>query len=383
VIITAKIYLDSPNVGPLEKEYLNRCIDSSFVSTYGPFVPEFENIFSNFLNITGSVALQSGTAALHMALHELGIGAGDEVIVPVLTFIATANAVQYVGAKPVFVDVDPVTWNIDPDLTERAVTERTKAIIPVHLYGNPCEMSKIMKVARKHGLYVIEDATESLGSKYDGQYTGTFGDFGVFSFNGNKLMTTGGGGMITSADPERLRHIKYIINQARDDSNSYTHSEIGFNYRMTNLEAALGLAQMERIGTFIQKKRDFADTYHRKFQGRNDFKLQQPYDESETVWWLVSGILNKNTCGLSIQQIKSELLGMNIPTREVFKPLVDFPPYKEDEKDRYPNAYQISHSGISLPGSTLNGLEEIRYIADTLSNTLDKSGYSNQVFEIN
>ncbi len=359
------IYLDDPNIGALEKQYLNRCIDSTYVSTYGPFVPEFEERFSQFLQTEKSVALQSGTAGLHVALHELGIGTGDEVIVPVLTFIATANAVKYVGAKPVFVDVDPITWTMDPDCLRRAITDKTRAIIPVHLYGNPCDMDSILEIARKEDLYVIEDATESLGSKYDRRYTGTLGDLGVFSFNGNKLITTGGGGMITGSDPNRLAHIKYLVNQARDAAQSYTHSELGFNYRMTNLEAAMGLAQMERLGEFIHKKKEFAEIYRRTFKSGKEMILQQGGPKSEVVWWLVSGRIPEGS-GMTVSQIRSGLQRMSIPSREVFMPLVECQPYADVRPEQFPNAYRIFRSGMTLPGSTLNELEEIEFTAEAL-----------------
>ncbi len=356
----AKIYLDDPNIGTKEKEYLNRCIDSSFVSTYGPFVPEFEENFSRLLGASGAVALQSGTAGLHMALHELGIGSADEVILPVLTFIATANAVTYSGARPVFADVDPSTWNLDPEQVERAITEKTKAIIPVHLYGNPCDMSAIMSLAEKYHLRVVEDATESLGSKFDGKFTGTFGDFGVFSFNGNKLMTTGGGGMIIGADEKRLRHIKYLANQARDGSDAYSHSELGFNYRMTNLEAALGLAQMERLGEFIASKKAFAGVYGRIFAPCEGLSLQRPYAQSDVVPWLTS--VELRDIAVSVAQLQAELQAREIPTRRIFRPLFQLAPYRENQR-RYPNACRIFESGLTLPGSTLNTEEVIERAA--------------------
>ena len=224
-----KIYLDKPNLGTLEKRSVNACLESSFVSTFGPFVSDFEKEFANFVGHGDAVSLQSGTAGLHMALYELGIGEGDEVILPVLTFVATANAIKYVGARPVFVDVDPLTWNVDPARVENAVTDKTRAIIPVHLFGNPCAMDDIVSIAKKYDLFIIEDATESLGAKYRGKYTGTFGDFGVFSFNGNKVITTGGGGMIIGNDKVRIKHIRFLINQARDEEKGYFHQEIGFN----------------------------------------------------------------------------------------------------------------------------------------------------------
>ena len=179
--MSSKIYLDAPSVGQSEKKYINNAIDNGYVSTMGPFVPEFENRLAEYLGVKSAVSTQSGTAAIHMALYELGIGKGDEVIVPALTFVATINPIVYVGAKPVFVDVDISTWNICPDAIKNSITENTKAILPVHLYGNPCAMDEIMEIANKFNLYIIEDATESLGSKYKGNYTGTFGDMGCFS----------------------------------------------------------------------------------------------------------------------------------------------------------------------------------------------------------
>ena len=191
-----KLELDAPNVGKLEKEFLAKSIDTGFVSTYGPFVGEFEKKFAAYINMPNAVSTQSGTSAIHAALHELGIKKGDEVIVPALTFVATVNPIFYVGGEPVFVDVDKDTWNITPDEIIKAITPRTKAIIPVHLYGNPCDIVKITEIAAAKNIFVIEDSTESLGATFRGKQTGTFGHLGCFSFNGNMTITTGGGGMI-------------------------------------------------------------------------------------------------------------------------------------------------------------------------------------------
>lgn len=246
--------LDAPSVGELEKQYLSRMIDTGFVSTFGPFVAEFEEKIARYLNVKKAVSTQSGTAALHVALHEAGIGIGDEVIVPALTFVATVNPIVYRGATPVFADVNKDTYNIDPQEIEKAITEKTRAIIPVHLYGNPCNMGAIKEIANKYKLIIIEDAAESLGARYNGKFTATIGDFGCLSFNGNKTITTGGGGMVVSDNVKRINHIKFLVNQARDESVGYYHSEVGFNYRMTNMEAALGLAQMEKLKEFLEKK---------------------------------------------------------------------------------------------------------------------------------
>lgn len=359
-MVVRKMYFDDPNLGEIEKEYLCRCIDSTFVSTYGPYVEEFEKKFSVFLCRGRCVALQSGTAGLHMALRELGIGESDEVIVPVLTFIATVNPVKYLGATPVFVDVDPQTWNMDPVALERAITVKTKAIIPVHLFGNPCEMDRIMNIAKKHNLRVVEDATESIGSRYDGHFTGTFGDFGVFSFNGNKVITTGGGGMVAGKDTERVKHIKFLINQARADGPGYYHTEIGFNYRMTNLEASLGLAQLERLEGFLEKKRKFRIIYQEIFENSKSVCMQSSYEKSDPFFWL--NCVNIKNGSLDIHQLQKELKRRGVPTKRIFMPIVEFPPYENSGTD-FKNAYEIFNNSFCLPSSTLNDEENIEKAA--------------------
>ncbi|AEX85661.1 putative PLP-dependent enzyme possibly involved in cell wall biogenesis [Marinitoga piezophila KA3] len=362
-----EILLDAPNLGELEKEYLIKCIDSTFVSTAGPFIPEFEEKFAKYVGTKRAVSVQSGTAALYMALYELGIGPGDEVIVPVITFIASVNPIMYLGATPVFVDVDPETWNIDPKEVEKAITKNTKAIIPVHLYGNPCDMDGLMYISKKYGIPIIEDATESLGATYNGKMTGTFGILNAFSFNGNKIMTTGGGGMITTNDEEKAEHIKFLINQARDASRGYYHPEIGFNYRMTNLEASLGLAQLERLEEFLNKKRRFAKIYMENLQDVKEIKFQKEYENAESSWWLTSIKINSDK---SISEIQSELKEKGIPTRRIFVPIVEFPPYQKFKTSNYKNAYEIYERGLNLPSSTVNGYDSIKFVAEELKNVI-------------
>ncbi|APT76113.1 aminotransferase DegT [Marinitoga sp. 1137] len=362
-----EILLDAPNLGELEKEYLIKCIDSTFVSTAGPFIPEFEEKFAKYVGTKRAVSVQSGTAALYMALYELGIGPGDEVIVPVITFIASVNPIMYLGATPVFVDVDPETWNIDPKEVEKAITKNTKAIIPVHLYGNPCDMDGLMYISKKYGIPIIEDATESLGATYNGKMTGTFGILNAFSFNGNKIMTTGGGGMITTNDEEKAEHIKFLINQARDASRGYYHPEIGFNYRMTNLEASLGLAQLERLEEFLNKKRRFAKIYMENLQDVKEIKFQKEYENAESSWWLTSIKINSDK---SISEIQSELKEKGIPTRRIFVPIVEFPPYQKFKTSNYKNAYEIYERGLNLPSSTVNDYDSIKFVAEELKNVI-------------
>ncbi|NBV41631.1 aminotransferase class V-fold PLP-dependent enzyme [bacterium] len=360
------LVLDAPNVGELEKDYLCRAVDSGYVSTAGPFVSEFEAGFADYLKIPHAVSTQSGTAAIHVALHHLGIGPGDEVIVPVLTFIATVNPVRYVGAVPVFVDIDPVTWTLDPAQIESKITDRTKAIIPVHLFGAVCDMTSILAIAQRYGLAVIEDATESLGSTYDGKYTGTLGAFGCFSFNGNKTMTTGGGGMVVGRDQAALDHIKFLVNQARDESVGYYHPEVGFNYRLTNLEAAMGLAQLSRLGDFLVAKAAYYQAYREVFSELDSVSIQGSVAGSTHSRWL-TGI--RVSGGRDVSAIQSALLSSGIPTRRLFMPLTEHPPYRED-RGLYPNAYSVFDEGLCLPSSTLNSVSDTRRAAEIIGDSL-------------
>jgi len=363
------VFLDAPNVGNLEKRYLAMAVDSGFVSTFGPFVQKFEETFARYIGVTKAVSTQSGTEALHVALHELGIGEGDEVIVPALTFVATANPIVYVKAAPVFVDVDKDSWNIDPREIERHITRRTKAVVPVHFYGNPCDMDRIMGIARKHGLAVIEDATESLGAFYNKKHTGTIGDLGCFSFNGNKVITTGGGGMVVGTDPKRLEHIKFLVNQGRDETRGYYHPEIGFNYRMTNLEAALGLAQLKRLNEFLNKKQVFNALYREELSGVRDIRFQKEYRGARGSWWFTCVVFERPVDLPTLQKV---LLGKGVPTRRVFTPITEFPPYKKFKKSDLAHSYDLYERGLCLPSSTLNSEQDVRTTAREIKRFLKR-----------
>lgn len=361
------IELDAPNVSELEKQHLCRCIDSGFVSTFGPFISEFEQRFVEYLGVKKAVSTQSGTAAIHIALYELGIGARDEVIVPALTFIATINPILYVGAKPVIVDVDVDTWTIKPKAIEEAITPRTKAVIPVHLYGNPCQMDKIVQVAREADIYVIEDATESLGSKYAGKYTGTLGDLGCFSFNGNKTITTGGGGMVVGNDEEKLDYIRFLVNQARDESRGYYHPTVGFNYRMTNIEAAFGLAQMERLEEFLRKKKEFNAIYKEELKEIPFIHFQKEYEGAENSCWLSCAVFEKDA---DVAVLQRKLKEQGIPTRRLFVPLAEFPPYRGYQQTDCRNSYHIYQRGLCLPSSTVNSNDDVYYVCESIKKFL-------------
>jgi len=359
------ILLDAPCLGEREQHYLHRAINEGYVSSVGPFIPEFEERFSRSISANKSVAVMNGTIALHMSLRELAVGPGDEVIVPVLTFVASVNPVTYVGARPVFVDVDPNTWNLDPAGIENCITKNTKAIIPVHLYGNPCAMDKIQEIAEGYNLFVIEDAAESLGALYNGKHTGTFGDFGCFSFNGNKVITTGGGGMITSPDESKLKHIKYLVNQARDEGEVFFHSEIGYNYRMTNIQAALGLAQMEKLDAFLEKKRKFNTIYRNELAGIPGILFQKEYPGASSSFWMTAVTFSFKK-DFFIQDVIEKLRERGIQTRRIFPPIVEFPPYHQYKIGSYPNAYQIFNNGICLSVSTRNSEYDIYTVCSAI-----------------
>ena len=360
------LLLDAPNLGGAEKAKLMECVDSTYVSTAGPFVPEFEQRFARYLGTEDCVSVQSGTAALHIALAEAGVGPGDEVIVPALSFAASVNTVLYTGATPVLVDVDPETWTLDPGLTEAAVTPRTRAILPVHLYGNLCDMDKLGRIAEERGLVIIEDATESLGGTWKGKPSGTLGNFGCFSFNGNKLITTGGGGMVVARDRENLNHIRFLANQARDASKGYFHPEMGYNYRMTNLEAALGLAQMERIDLFLEKKRTFARIYREVLAGLPEVEFQKELPGAQSAWWLPSITVEH----IPVPELQEALRTQGVPTRRIFSPMHTFPYLKQNAPFPCPNAERIYERGLNLPAATVNDDESVRHAAEIVRDVL-------------
>ena len=358
------LILDAPDVGDIEKQFICDAIDHQYVSTFGPYISSFERAFSVLIGSPRSVAVQSGTAALHMALYEAGIGPGDEVIVPALTFSASVNPILYVGATPVLVDVDLESWVVTVDHIESAITSKTKAIIVVHLYGVMANMPDIMGCANKHNLIVIEDATESLCSSFNGQASGTFGHFGAFSFNGNKMMTTGGGGVITAKDNQALTHIHFLINQARDDSKGDYHPEMGFNYRMTNLEASLGLAQLQRLNDFISKKRKFHAIYKQAFESHPNIHLQSSVDSFPNYWFNAALFETSN-----IEGIQQQLKNKGIPTRRIFQPLSMFP-YLPKPSAPLTQSESIFNRGLCLPSSTLNDVNDIKRAASTIIDTM-------------
>lgn len=345
------IHLDAPDVGSVEKDKVCQAIDAGYVSTFGPLVGEFEKDFARRVGVSRAVALCSGTAALHMALHVLGIGPGDEVIIPATTFAATLHAVMYVKANPVIVDIDPDTWCMSPQSFSQAISPRTKAVIPVHLYGNVCDMSAINTIALSHGIKVIEDATEALGATLQGRHAGTWGDIGCYSFNGNKLMTTGSGGMLVSQDQGLLDRVVYLINQSNPREGFGAFQEVGFNYRMPNLNAALGMAQHSRFDSFIKLKRAFYQIYKNELDQCEGCMTQKFYPGADPSWWFS---VAKFKDARQVQLVQEHLKNIQIPTRKVFIPLHTLPYTKGLERGNMDQAKMLYDQALCLPSSTLN-----------------------------
>lgn len=326
-----------------EKKYVDRCLESTWISSKGEFVKKFEDAFSSYVGSRYAVSAINGTAALHLSLLALGIGAGDEVIVPSLTYVASVNAITYTGATPVFVDSLTDTWQMDPDGVRKKVTQKTRAIMPVHLYGHPCDMERIMSIADDHGLFVVEDCAEAFCSLYRKKHVGTFGDLGVFSFFGNKTITTGEGGMVVTGDRELQEKCRALKNHGSKGAGEYRHEMIGYNYRLTNVASAIGLAQIERADKILLKKRAIAGWYKDRLR---DLPVEFQKDEKHVrnSHWMVS--ILAETYDLR-DKLRRYLDRAGIETRPLFWPAHKLPMYRQKEK--FPVAEDLSERGLNLP----------------------------------
>ncbi len=351
-----------------EKKYVNEAIDSGWVSSIGEFIGRFEKGFADYCGVKHASSCCNGTAALHLALKAYNIKEGDEVIVPDFTFVATAAAVKYCNAKPIPVDVEEKTWNLNPDKIEEKITSNTKAIIPVHIYGCPAKMDEINEIAEKHSLKVIEDAAESHGAEYKKKKTGSLGDCGTFSFYGNKNITTGEGGIITSNDSEFIERINFLKDNAMNKEKRYWHNEIGYNYRMTNIQAAFGLAQLEGLDKINQIKRNNAKLYSEKLSEIGNFQLPFEPDNCKNIFWLYTLLLEKKTKVKRDKLIK-KLKQRGIETRNTFYPISQMQPYKSEES--FPVSFGISERGISLPSSAKISEKEIDYVCESIKEILE------------
>jgi len=347
-------------LGGNELTYLMDCIQSGWVSSKGAYVERFENELAAWCGTQYGVVTSSGTAALHLALLALGIGPGDEVIVPALTYVATANVIIYTGAKPIFVDVDKETWNIALEQIPCYITPRTRAIMAVHLYGHPLDMDILQVIAQRYGLWIIEDASEALGAFTHGRRVGSIGHIGCFSFFGNKPITTGEGGCLVTDSALFAAKARSLRNQAQADS-VYWHTQVGYNYRMTNLQAAVGVAQLERVDQFINARHDIVSWYGHHFMNVPGLSLYHEPSWGQSVCWMYS-ILVKPPFRMSRDALIALLKRYEIESKPFFVPLPCLPAYRDSRS--YPAAECLAADGISLPTSVRLTERQVAYIAN-------------------
>jgi dTDP-4-amino-4,6-dideoxygalactose transaminase len=381
-----RIYLSSPHMSGREMGYINEAFDENWIAPLGPNVNLFEKTLGDYLGKGHVAALSSGTAAVHLALLLLGTGPGDIVIVQSFTFSATVNPVIYCGATPVFVDSEPDTWNMDPDLLEEAIIKcmrgdlvpgtgasgpaRIKAVIPVHLYGMPANMDKITGIARKYGIPVIEDAAEALGSRYKGLPAGSFGDMGILSFNGNKIITTSGGGALVSDNETLIKKARFLATQARDDAPHYQHSEIGYNYRMSNIVAGIGRGQMEVIEERVRARRENFRFYRDNLSGLEGvLVIEEPGPEYFSNRWLTTILIEPDKAGCDREKLRMELEEENIESRPLWKPMHLQPVFSSYPALVTGISEALFEKGLCLPsGSNLSSEDKDRILSCLLRN---------------
>ena len=356
-----------PDLSGNEKRYVNECLDTSWISSNGVFVRRFEEAMAKTLGVRHAISLCNGTVALHLAFHCLGIGPGDEVIVPTFTYIASVNTIAQTGATPVLVECRSDDWLIDIADVERRITPRTKAIVPVHLYGAICDMAALRALADKHGLYIVEDCAESLGSTLDGTSCGGFGNVGTFSFFGNKTVTTGEGGLVTTNDDALAERLRLVKGQGQSPTRRYWHIELGFNYRMTNICAAIGLAQLERLPDILARKKQLGDRYRGRLASL-PVTFQQPKAAVSSSEWLFSLLLPE---GVDRDEVMGAMAADQIETRPVFYCAHQMPMYQETTS--YPVSEAISARGISLPSYPMLGEKDVDRIARSLERAITRN----------
>lgn len=377
-----QIPLSVPHLAGNEWAYVKECLDTNWVSSSGPFVDSFERRVADYLGTECAVATVNGTAALHIALIVAGVQTNDEVLVSTLSFIAPANAVRYVGARPVFIDADPTCWQMDAakvmdflnkecrwqndGLQNRTTGRRVRAILPVHILGHPCDMDPILEIARKYNLAVVEDATESLGAKYKGRKVGCLGDIACFSFNGNKIITTGGGGMVVTDNPEWARRAKYLSTQAKDNPVEYVHNEVGYNYRLTNLQAALGCAQMEKLEDYIAAKRRIATTYRRAVGVLPGITPMAEAPWALSTFWLYTILVDPAIFGIDRRGLMNHFQRSGVETRPLWQPLHLSSAHQGSQSYRCETAEKIYRDSLSLPTSVDLSTSDQRCVTEIL-----------------
>ena len=356
-----------PKFSGREAEYVLSCLQTNWISSAGRFIPAFEEAFSAKCGVRYGVACTSGTTALHLAMATLGIARGDEVILPTLTMIATANAVSYTGARPILVDVEPRTWNIDIDQIESKITSRTKAIMPVHMYGHSADMDPLLSLAKKHHLVVIEDAAHAHGAEYKGRKVGSLGHAACFSFYANKIITTGEGGMMTTNDEAFAEKARTLRDHAFSKERHFWHKFLGFNYRMTNLQAAIGLAQTEKLDYLIAARIQNADAYDRLLKEIPGLTLPPRTDGIKNVFWMYA-ILIEEAFGISRDTLREKLAAKGIETRTFFIPIHLQPIYHRKYRREYPVSEELCRKGMYLPSASTLTQNDIERITSEIRN---------------
>ena len=376
------IHLSLAHMSGKEEEFIHEAFLTNWVVPLGPNVDGFENDLAAWLGEKSAsplhvVALSSGTAAIHLALVMLGVGPGDEVICQSFTFAASANPIVYQGATPVFVDSEPGTWNMDPELLRQAIDDRLratgklpKAIIPVHLYGTPARMDEINSVASAYGIPVVEDAAEALGSEYNGSYCGTFGTYGALSFNGNKMITTSGGGALICPDEESARRVKFYATQARENFPYYQHEQIGYNYRLSNISAGIGRGQMYVLDEHIARRRAIHALYVEKFKNTPGITVMQPRSNVDLHpnYWLSTILVNSQEAGFTYQELSARLMAADIESRPLWKPMHLQPVFAK--APAYVNGVSeaLFAQGLCLPSGPMVTDEDIERIVEIIKN---------------
>jgi len=377
------IPLSAPEISGNEWKYVKECLDTGWVSSVGPFVERFEAAVADFVGTKFAVATVNGTSAIHIALKIAGIEAGDEVLIAAITFIAPANAIRYLGAYPVFVDAEPNYWQMDPEkvseflnnscemrngaLYNSNTDRRVKAIVPVHVLGHPVDLDPILEIARKFNLAVVEDATESLGAKYRGRKVGNLGQIACFSFNGNKIITTGGGGMIVTNDEAWARQAKYLTTQAKDDPLEYIHNEVGYNYRLTNLLAAMGCAQMELLPSFIERKREIASRYAKQLGEIPGISIMPEAPWAFSTHWLYTVLIEAQVFGMDSRALLRLLAKENVQSRPLWQPLHRSQALKDSGEFTCPIADRLNRDAISLPCSAGLSNGDLQVVIDVVA----------------
>jgi len=375
-----------PEIRGNEWKYVKECLDTNWVSSVGSYVERFEKMVAEQAGTKYAIATVNGTAALHIALLLAGVQADDEVVVSTLTFIAPANAIRYAGAWPVFIDAEPRYWQIDPAgvvdflekgcrwdgqaLRNRLTGRRVKAILPVHILGHPADLDPILAVAAKYSLPVIEDATEGLGALYRGKSLGSFGQVGCFSFNGNKIITTGGGGMLVTNNPEWAARARYLTTQAKDDPIEYVHKAVGYNYRLTNLLAAMGCAQMEQLDAFVEAKRQIAIRYQESLATLPGIHLPDEADWAFSTFWMYTVLIDDKESRIGSRELLRELAARKIQTRPLWQPIHRSPAHYLSGGPTCPNSDALYGQAISLPCSVGLTRSAQGYVMDVIASLL-------------